>query len=390
MRPGDPADPGLIVHVFVAATGPEADAGERRLRQVWDALGERLGMPAVTVGQAEVRTARGEPLRQAVLRSEHDIRCLSVALTGGSWKELDRLWAGCAGAEIGDWALGECRIFVAYGRARRPEAILAALPEQYSASRATARDRLLLWEVGHERDARSRRTFAVVAPRRLETRLDAWAWTAGDDRMAPFARYLMHAAKIRYHLRVYQNGAGLRTAQERVEEQIDAMLAMLDADGLPAARLELAERQTASAGLIWATTRLREMRRSVEIARHNMRAQALDDDLALADWFLLRLDDDLAYAEATRERAREIASIADLVLAGRLQHRAEETERRWARFGVLSAAVVGTLLMMLTAVQSLSYRVPVPEAVKPYIVAGLAVTAFGLTAFGVVRWRRDR
>ncbi|MBT2225522.1 CATRA conflict system CASPASE/TPR repeat-associated protein [Nonomuraea sp. NEAU-A123] len=390
MRPGEPAAPGLIVHVFVSATGPEAAEGERRLRHVWDALGDRLRMPAETVGKAEVRTARGEPLRQAVLRLEHDTHCLSVALTGGSWAELDALWTGCAGADIGDWALGECRLFVAYGRTRRADRILAALPQPYTMGRMTTRDGMTLWEVGYEQDTRSRRVFAMIAPRRLETRMDAWAWTAGDDRMAPFARYLMHAAKVRYHLRVYADGASVRAARRRVDEQVDATMALLGDAGLTSARRELTERQTAAAGLIWAATRLREMRRSVEIALHNMRAQALDDDLALADWFLRRLDDDLAYAEATRERAREIAAIADIVLAERLQLRAEQTERRWERFGVLSAAVIGSLIMMLTAVQSLNYRVPIPDPVKPFIVAALALTAFGVTAFGVVRWRRSR
>ncbi|MFG1959401.1 CATRA conflict system CASPASE/TPR repeat-associated protein [Nonomuraea sp. NPDC049028] len=396
MRPGEPAAPGLIVHVFVAAAGPEAVAGERRLRQVWDALGDRLHMPATTVGTVEVRTARGLPLRQAVLRLEHDMRCLSVALTGGSWKELDALWAGCAGEDIGEWALGECRLFVAYGRTRRADRIVAALPQPYttpqpySTSRMTTRDGLALWEVGHEEDARSRRVFAVIAPRRLETRLDAWAWTAGDDRMAPFTRYLMHAAKVRYYLRVYADGASMRAARSRVDEQVDATMALLGGDGLTSARRELTERQTAAAGLIWAATRLREMRRSVEIALHNMRAQGLEDDLALTEWFLRRLDDDLAYAEAARERAREITAIADIVLAERLQLRAEKTERRWERFGVLSTAVIGSLIMMLTAVQSLNYRVPLPDSVKPFIVAALALTAFGVTAFGVVRWRRSR
>ena len=290
-------------------------------------------------------------------------------------------------------------LFVAYGRTRRADRIVAALPqpymprtkpESYTTSRMTTRDGLALWEVGHEQDTRSRRVFAVIASRRLETRLDAWAWTAGDDRMAPFARYLMHAAKVRYHLRVYADGASVRAARRRVDEQVDATMALLGDDGLTSARRELTERQTAAAGLIWAATRLREMRRSVEIALHNMRAQALEDDLALTEWFLRRLDDDLAYAEAARERAREIAAIADIVLAERLQLRAEKTERRWERFGVLSAAVIGSLVMMLTAVQSLNYRVPIPDSVKPFIVAALALTAFGVTAFGVVRWRRSR
>jgi hypothetical protein len=389
----DLADPGLIVHLFAAVTGPDAEEHERRLRQVWDALGAGLDLPARTIGQVEVRTASGEPLRQAVLRVEHDIRCLSVALTGGTWAELDELWRGCAG-DAGDWVLGECRLFVAYVRiplnGRRTAAVLEALPESYAQSRLTTARGFAVWEVGFDLDDRNRRTFAVLAPRELEAKLDAWVWTRGDDRMTPLARYLMHAAKVRYELRVYAGGRDFRLARERVDEQVDTMLRMLDGDALPSARAELAERQVAAAGLIWTMTRLREMRRAVEIARHNMRGAVLPDDLALADWFLLQLDDDLAYAEAARERAREIGAITDLVIRERLQRRAEETERRWERFGVLEAAIVGTLIMMLAAVQALNYRVPVPDSVKPFIVATLGLTAFALTAFGFVKWRRSR
>ncbi|WP_049556712.1 CATRA conflict system CASPASE/TPR repeat-associated protein [Nonomuraea sp. SBT364] len=390
MNKDDPADPGLVVHVFAAATGPEAARGEQRVREIWDSLGDRLGMAVRTRGPVEVRSAPGEPLREAVLRVEHDVRCLTVTLTGGSWKELADLWAGCAGGELGAWVLGECRLFVAYGPtppdADRTSRMLSLLPEPATAGRMTARDGVVLWEVGGEEAARSRRTFAMLAPRELEARVDAWAWTGGDGRLAPFARYLMHAAKVRHHLRLYAGGESVRAARARVDEQVDELLRMLDGDGLPSARRELAERQIAGAGLIWVVTRLREMRRSVEIARHNMRAQALDDDLTLTDWFLTRMDDELAYAEASRERAREIAAIADQVLAERMQSRAEESGRRWERFGVLSTSVVGALIMMLTAVQALGYRVPVPEPVKPVIVAGLAVTALGLTGFGVVRF----
>ncbi|MFG1947265.1 CATRA conflict system CASPASE/TPR repeat-associated protein [Nonomuraea sp. NPDC048826] len=393
MEPADLADPGLIVHVFAAAKGPEAREHERRLRGIWDVLGDRLDMPARRTGEIEVRTAPGEPLRQAVLRVDGDVRCLSVALTGGSWAELDRLWRECAGA-TGAWVMGECRLFVAYVRtaptARRTKSVLAALPEADGRSRMTTVRGVAVWETGVEDDERTRRTFALLAPRELEAKLDAWAWTRGDDRMPPLARHLMHAAKLRYELRVYRRGEAFREARNRVDEQVEALLKALGDDDLPDARRELATRQIAAAGLIWSLTRLRELRKTAEIARHNMRERNLADDLELADWFLLRLDDDLAYGEATRERAREIGVIADQVIAERLQRRAEETARRWERFRVLETAVVGTLLMMLAAIQALGYRVPVPEHVKPYIVAALGLTAFALTAFGLVRWRRNR
>jgi hypothetical protein len=132
------------------------------------------------------------------------------------------------------------------------------------------------------------------------------------------------------------------------------------------------------------------MRRTVEIARHNMRERMLADDMAVADWFLRRLDDDLGYADAVRERAREIAAVADQVIGDRLRRRAEETERRWARFGVLEAAIIGTVIMMLAAVQALGYTVPVPGWAKPVIVGGLGLIAFGLAAFGFLRTRRHR
>ncbi|RVX42139.1 hypothetical protein EDD27_4759 [Nonomuraea polychroma] len=391
MEPVDLANPGLIVHMFATATGPEAGEHERRLRGIWDALGDRLEMPVTQAGKIEVRTADGDLGRQALLRRERDVRCLSVALTGGTWRELNELWRECAG-DTGAWAMGECRLFVAYPRtaptARRTNAVLAALPEPCPRGRMTTVRGVAVWEVGFDDDERSRRTFAMLTPPELEPKLDAWAWTRGDDRMPPLVRHLMHAAKLRYQLRVYRQGEDFRAARHRVDEQVETLLKTLGGDGLPAARRELAARQTAEAGLIWTLTRLREIRTTAAIARHNMREPSLRDDLDLADWFLMRLDDDLAYAEATRERAREIGAIADQVMAERLQRRAEETERRWERFRVLETAVVGMLLMVLAAIQALGYRVPVPENVKPVIVGALGLTAFVLTVFGLFRWRR--
>ena len=114
------------------------------------------------------------------------------------------------------------------------------------------------------------------------------------------------------------------------------------------------------------------------------------DDSARTVWYLLRLDYDRAYAVAARARAREIGTIADLVIGERLRHRTEHQERRWERLAVLETAVLGTLLMMLTAVQALNYHVPMPNQAKPYVVLGLGVTAFTLTAIGYLRWRRSR
>ncbi|MGW1718726.1 CATRA conflict system CASPASE/TPR repeat-associated protein [Streptomyces sp. NPDC002156] len=100
------------------------------------------------------------------------------------------------------------------------------------------------------------------------------------------------------------HGSGVRASRRRRRSRVGPVeQRMLDADELPAFRVELTERQAATARLIRAETRLREMRRTVEIARHNMRHQGLPDEIGLAEWFTLRLDDPLAHAEGTRERA---------------------------------------------------------------------------------------
>ncbi|MEW2352996.1 CATRA conflict system CASPASE/TPR repeat-associated protein [Spirillospora sp. NPDC029432] len=393
MGTGESARSGLVVHVFVARSGPAAQEHAERLDHLWSALGSRLGMTVETNGAVSVREAPEEPLRQAVLRDAHDVRCLSVALTGGTWRELAELWEGCAG-EL-DWVLGECRLFVDYEHGqptpRLTRGVLSALPGAEREYRFTRADRFALWETGlRDGDARRLRVFAVVAHVERERDLDAWLWSSGDDRMSPLARFLMHAAKVRFQLRVYAEGRVFRQARQRVDDQAARVVAALEDDGLLAAHRELMNHQVAPDGLIWTMTRLRDMVRTVEIARYNMRATPLEDDLALADWFRLRIEDDLGYADAARERAREIGAITDLVIRERLQARAETSERRWGRFGVLETAVIGTLLMMLAAVQSLDYKVPVGDAAKPYIVAALGTVAFLLTAFGFVRWRRNR
>ncbi|TDD32779.1 hypothetical protein E1287_21425 [Actinomadura sp. KC06] len=384
---------GLVVHVFVARSGPSAQEHAERLGGLWSALGSRLGMTVESGGAVSVREAPEGPLRQGVLRDVHDLRCLGVALTGGTWRELAELWEGCAG-DLG-WVLGECRLFVDYERGQPARgltrSVLPALPGAEREYRFTRANRFAVWETGlRDGNARRLRVFAVIADVERERDLDAWLWSSGDERMSPLARFLMHAAKVRFQLRVYDEGRVFHEARERVDEQAARVVAALEDDRLLAAHRELMHRQAAPDGLIWTMTRLREMLRTVEIARHNMRGTPFEDDLALADWFRLRIQDDLGYADATRERAREIGAITDLVIRERLQARAEASERRWGRFGVLETAVIGTLLMMLAAVQSLGYKVPVDDAAKPYIVAALGAVAFLLTAFGFVRWRRNR
>lgn len=64
------------------------------------------------------------------------------------------------------------------------------------------------------RDDRVDRRIVVVAERHRDAELSAWTWTRGDGRPTPFTRYLLHAAKLRYELRVLGRQPGpARTAK---------------------------------------------------------------------------------------------------------------------------------------------------------------------------------
>jgi hypothetical protein len=246
----------------------------------------------------------------------------------------------------------------------------------------------------------------VVAPRKQEAALDAWAWTRGDGDLPLFGRYLLHAAKIRYELRVHAGGDALRRLRRQADERVDELLNLLgreDGTGsvpasgeqLTAASARLMAVQAGSAGLVHAVTQLREMRRTVQIAAANMAAALgpdasdsqvadanssgpLADDLGLAAWFSRQLDDDALYLEAARERTLDVATVTASVVQHRIQQRQERLQqrqeaarRRQERFNLLQTAVIGAVIIVLTAVLALGYQVPLPGPVKAPVIAAL-------------------
>ncbi len=322
-------DQSLVVHLFVATTGPRRSASYRRLREVWAACGLHLGMThsvaatglpdtlpeelgeLPTAGAVAARRDRAG-LAQAVLRRHHDLLCLSVALSPasgeqGSWDAWDRRWTRIAGADgdsAREWVVGEARLFVAYrevagaapvGTRELTEAIRAELPLPLGPGVPVARPAVTLWEAtgdsatGDSATRVSRRFVAVAddggdGPRDTEL----WLWSQGGGAPPPFARYLADAAKLRYEMRVHAaHDSDLASPAGAV---VDGALAALDGqspdddtadDGQAHDRgAELARWRTrllaltaGSAGLTQWITRLREMRTTVRIAESNMRAQ---------------------------------------------------------------------------------------------------------------------
>jgi len=78
-----------------------------------------------------------------------------------------------------------------------------------------------VWDAqGRQPEDRHQRTMCVLAPGDKEHELDEWVWTTSGLRLPPFARCLLHAAKLRYERDVYREMRSLREVRTEVEEAL--------------------------------------------------------------------------------------------------------------------------------------------------------------------------
>lgn len=416
----------LVVHLFVAVDGTHRDADHEYLRKVWRVCDTALGMtqpitvtglsveplgwdgPAGQSGVLAARTRPGPGVHQAVLRREHDTFCLTVMREpapedGVSWAELDRQWSEAideetiGGASTG--VIGVARLFLARlvdpAATPAPDAALAEAVRGAPLADAEAgtwergvrvAEGFAVWEASDRADDRVARRIVVVAAADCDAELSAWTWTRGDQEMTPFAKYLLHAAKLRYQLRVWGDGQGFRQLRRETDDTVRTLLSMvltsaqrqrpLNQVELLDASAQLVSLQARELGLVQRASSLREMRRTVDIAASNLVALTGDtqlkglfaDDRALAGWFAQQLDDDATYLEAARDRAREVGAFIDQLVRRGQQQRQE-------RFNLGLTGLIGAIVMSLAAIQSLQYPVPLPGPVKPAVVTALGTLA---------------
>ncbi|MEU1710954.1 CATRA conflict system CASPASE/TPR repeat-associated protein [Streptomyces sp. NPDC005706] len=407
---------GMTVPVEGTGTGLELGDG-------WDTC-----LPGAA-GSADVRGTRGllaarkrpgPGVWQAALRREHDVLCLSVMLApdaadGLGWAELDAQWSGVVRAsrntqrhEAG--VLGSARLYLA--RLAEPDplpppngfsAVPSAAPEgpltAYVRTHAPTADDawtgwpyagvvvplgFAVWETSASQDARDERRLLVVAAHDRDPELTAWVWTTRTRALPPLGKYLLHAAKLRYQLRVWASAEGIGRLRAATDRVVGDVLEKTDASHRGASRHSelldasraLVDLQARERGLVDRSTRSREMSRTVEIAAANLEALSGDpdldglfaDDRALSEWFIQRLDDDVTYLEAALRRCTQVGALADQLVQRSLQRRQETVN-----LGLTGA--IGAILMSLAAVQSLQYTVPLPGSVKPAVVAALGALA---------------
>jgi predicted nucleotide-binding protein len=375
----------LVVHVFWPLDGPAAATAYQQVRRLWTACSSRLGMTKPIPGElastvppeshlalgADGVLAAQESLdasRQAVLRRVHDVVILSVALAQPlpdglrrppavrlneppspqapmgrpmGWAEWGQLWSQASAAGT-DAALGEARLFLARGPGERTGAI-GATPElgepleqllPYREDRArewwrrgtTTSSGFAVWDLSRGDTARTREIVVIAAEDR-DDELSAWAWSDGTTELSPFARYLLHAAKLRYEARLLDSWAqGPRGGD--IGEMLAELSVALDPDaphpdkaGL--LRSQLSRLRGEEDRLKALEADLERLSRTVTIARDNLVGASGPDagagaqgifaaDQALGRWLTLQIDDylgylriDLGQTRHARERAAE-------------------------------------------------------------------------------------
>lgn len=338
----------FVAHLFAPVYGPDADAAYRAVEEIWRGCGLLLQMtdpiPGVDLpyllagnradlpGDGEVAlAARERPGAncQAVLRLHHDLLNLSVALAPPEltaagdpwWRTFDYQW-GMLTARHSPHLLGEARLYLA--RIDAGPDIGAAIPALYTELSSLLPDAdgeltpstgvaisadLALWETATAPDARALRRFVLAIAPDADPAASAWVWSRGDAAIPPLARYLLHAAKLRYELRVWRSDSQARELRAALDS-LSAEFRRLDVSD--PAKERLLQLRRLDAKLLHAD--LRDLRQSVEIAADNL-GRALDlsgllipgsafaDDAALADSMLEGLDDEVAYLGRAAERA---------------------------------------------------------------------------------------
>ncbi len=321
----------LVVHAFAALRGRHAKPGWAKLLDIWrrseQLLGTTVPVPGTDLpasppslvlpgGAAELAAAQNEAVDiQLVLRRVPDVVALSLffaapdvsGLASGvppGWIEFGRWWHELAGSGA-DGLLGVALIHQSKQPVDR-ESLPPGLRERVDWSREYRHDDLVLWEPPSS--TAPVRHLVVAAPADQDAELSAWTWSRGDVAMPPLGRYLLQAAKLRHHVRVWQGDENWLT---QLRAQVDVHVDELRSD---LTRSEVVgELHGDEAGLVVAVDRVERMRASVEISRSNMAAVQgvpLPADVGLADVFLAQLGQEGTRLDRSRTLARDVRELA--------------------------------------------------------------------------------
>src|SRR5712691_1170067 len=363
-------DQQFVAHIFAPAEGPHAPAAYKALRAIWTGCGQLYhmtdpisdsGLPVLLPETLEsqpagaeialaARERPGADACQAVLRLHHDVLNLSIGIMQpGPWTLPAPPSSDSAGpADIPEWwnsfdfgwnllcepraglFLGEARFFLA--RLDAKDEISSASPGLYqslspllpptvaSGQEPSAGVPVLgdfaLWETAIRPDDRTLRRFVVAITPDADPVASAWVWSGGDATIPPLARYLLHAAKLRYEMRVWQRDSQSRQLQAALDS-LSSEIVRLDAqdpdkEALLAVRSKDARRLSLDLDTLRQTAEIAadNMTRAVDLADLMVPGGPFADDADLARSVLERLGDEIGYLDRAIRKADLIPGTA--------------------------------------------------------------------------------
>ncbi|MGC4949520.1 CATRA conflict system CASPASE/TPR repeat-associated protein [Streptomyces sp. DT224] len=391
--------------------------GFQSLRQRSDATGSRQAMLYrlhETVGLTVMLAADEGPGRTAAESAQ------VLSTLERSWEENRARAAAMRGVVGTDTSLiGSVRIRRALGvpdstsppdPALVGEALRRELAPQSRLSRPVETDTgLTLWEItrlGTGSSACRELLVTTVATDQQEGLLDDWSWYPEHGGFVPLTRYLLGAAQIHasYRLRLDRDAALSRrlarlrrTGDELTRQWLELTT---DSTSRPAtgrrllarweriaerAQQSLAEERLASA----TTYDLRNVTHTLEVASAALlvlgthadgRPRVLDADEEKRTQLAAVLSDDVMQFDSAREQVAEAARVASESAAQRLQSHQQY-------LSLVQTTVIGSVLLALTVVQTLGYKLPVPERLHAPLITLLGASALSLPLLVVRRWR---
>jgi hypothetical protein len=331
--------PALLTYSYFPLAGAHAPGGRFDLDEAWHRIGDDLGLgepvealgvptelPAVIeTGGSGVLAARGSQrpeVGQARVWVERDVACLGLLMAPPRARDCAAAWVALEDRvdrlALGGGLLGQTRLFLGLsGGQPDPHAVRAAVPQpaamgwwrSASTFKLGAGDEAMLWEVGAHADGRALRRLLLVAPEEAAADLDRLAWSTGPGGPGgptPLARHLVHAARLRYQLRVFRNGRDTDLTCGLFDELEGELFG---ADDKHPVRARLARAYEDSELLHDRMVRMRRGARSIAgslgtVLPDPVAVGPVAEDRELVTWFTGRLGDEIGRLEAARAQVR--------------------------------------------------------------------------------------
>ncbi|MGW5311211.1 CATRA conflict system CASPASE/TPR repeat-associated protein [Nocardia thailandica] len=299
-------DQELIGHLFAPADGPRAATACAQLQAFWAAARRQLeidvaipatgvpgDLPADVFGRDDRTLAVAENRTtdyQLVARRRGGVVAVSLVFAApedgaerrrrigspvpADWHQFHRWWQqlclGGVDAMLGTALVFQAKVDTDVGAADLREAL--PISGHWSAPQVVdASARLAVREL--DAPGRAERVVFVEARRGRENELSDWTWSDGSVAMPPLARYLMHAAELRYQDEVLGNGDGVQAQVEQARRDLAALVEGWAAHDHRGGRADIARALIRDQSVLsLALSELHAVRRAVAIAEGNLDA----------------------------------------------------------------------------------------------------------------------